>query len=370
MDNSGQTSHSSPNELNENDEFLIISASSEENFALIKPNSLLQNLSQVSIGETGEKGDRGDDGSKGSKGEVGMYGIRGQTGQTGDVGQKGLKGFKGYPGIKGDVGIKGSAGQTGYIGTKGISGASGLDGEVGPKGYKGKQGPLGLKGRKGVVGQQGLKGYSGVDVIGTSGDVGDPGKKVVGATGYKGFKGQPYIGVGQKGERGSSGSEYSFEKTNRSFLKSQNSAYYHGRILSFLFSVNNSTNISVTTNSVLMDQIRHRRFLVFELSNSTNLLDMKRYSNTYVEIDFEPYVTFQQSPVLTKSPAIVCHHNGKKGKIGFDWYETETDQFNIKFYAIYYDATTTHVLPIKSIYSFSSSHLYNYFGEDVNNLRI
>ena len=186
--------------------------------------------------------------------------------------EQGQKGYTGQSGYSGDVGLIGDSGEKGQTGTKGIKGRPGENGEVGETGEDG------FKGRHG---------FFGTNKIGRPGNVGRPGKKYKGLTGYKGFKGNPSSRAGQKGERGATGPEYIYSDVRRSFKKSSDSAYFHGRMLSFLFSVNNSTTISVTTNSVLMDQIRNRRFLVFELSNDPSMLVSSKYSNFFIEIDFD-----------------------------------------------------------------------------------
>ena len=86
------------------------------------------------------------------------------------------------------------------------------------------------------------------------------GKKIKGADGYKGYKGKPSTRKGRRGDRGEIGKPYYYSEIRRSFKTSENSAYYHGRMLSFLFSVNNSESVSVTSNSVLMSYVRSSRF--------------------------------------------------------------------------------------------------------------
>jgi len=252
----------------------------------------------------------------------------------------------------------------------GLVGDSGETGQHGTKGIKGRPGETGETGETGEDGFKGRRGFSGINKIGRPGNVGSPGKKYKGSIGYKGFKGNPSTRVGQKGERGIAGSEYVYSDVRRSFKKSSDSAYFHGRMLSFLFSVNNSTTISITSNSVLMSQIRNRRFLVFELSNNPSMLVSSKYSNFFIEIDFESFISTGNSPVLTKSAPIYCKIGNEVGTIAFDWYKDNSNDYYINFFGVFTSSTQTMQLSIKTIYSFSSLHLNKIIAGEFENLRI
>ena len=129
----------------------------------------------------------------------------------------------------------------------------------------------------------------------------------------------------------STGTNYEYSEIRRSFKKTENSAYYHGRMLSFLFSLNNSSSVSVTTNSILMDQIRNRRFLVFELLENPSNLVSQKYSSHFIEIDFEPFTSFGSCPVITKSPAIYSKLNSEVGNVGLDWFKDSSNEYHLLF---------------------------------------
>ena len=352
---------SSKSSLKSEDDFILVDAHKNEN--LIALNDVSNELIKYGLSQT-------DQGTEGQKGEKGMYGIRGQFGAPGSFGEKGLKGFKGAKGEKGSRGQKGYQGQSGYMGNHGEKGNEGLGGQKGQKGYKGNPGSIGENGGIGDKGQKGVRGFYGVNKIGKPGDVGFPGNKIKGVTGYKGFKGKQSTKKGQKGDRGPAGTNYEYSEIRRSFKKTENSAYYHGRMLSFLFSLNNSNSVSVTTNSILMDQIRNRRFLVFELLENPSNLVSQKYSSHFIEIDFEPFTSFGSCPVITKSPAIYSKLNSEVGNVGLDWFKDSSNEYHLAFYGVFNTTNQTVNLQIKAIYSFTSLHLNKIVAGDFTNLRI
>jgi len=363
MDHRNLTQKLTSSSLESDDDFLVISPSSVGGRVTFNQvNDYILSSKKYELSQlTGLSGD---------KGSKGMYGIRGEFGFPGQFGQVGAKGFKGAKGNRGEHGQKGYTGQSGYSGDVGPIGDSGEKGQTGTKGIKGRPGENGDAGETGEDGFKGRHGFFGTNKIGRPGNVGSPGKKYNGSTGYKGFKGNPSGRTGQKGDRGATGSEYIYSDVRRSFKKSSDSAYFHGRMLSFLFSVNNSTTISITTNSVLMDQIRNRRFLVFELSNDPSMLVSSKYSNFFIEIDFEPFISTGSSPVLTKSAPIYCKTGNEVGTIAFDWYKDNSNNYHVNFFGVFTSSIQTIQLGIKTIYSFSSLHLNKIVAGEFKNLRI
>lgn len=332
---------------------------------IVESNSDLGSLT----GETGEKGQKGEKGFKGSKGDNGMFGIRGATGETGITGDKGETGFVGIIGDQGNIGDSGIDGKRGYTGTSGEKGIKGLRGNQGKEGEMGETGDFGNRGPKGIKGIQGKSGDSAPVVYGKTGSVGIPGKKVFGLKGYKGFRGPDSFEKGQKGDRGNTGDTYNYNVTKKTFKETRLSPVKHGRLLILLMSTGSSNSISVSSNDTLMQYILKRRFLVFELSNSNNLM-IEKYSNRYIEIDFEPYINNEQSPVMTKVCPIVAKKGNNIGTIGLDWYKDVNDEFNIMFFGIFTDTHETVQIPISSIYSFTSNHLYDVISGEYDNLRV
>tara|TARA_B100001093_G_scaffold508468_1_gene570738 strand:+ start:4089 stop:5180 length:1092 start_codon:yes stop_codon:yes gene_type:complete len=349
--------------LNHEDDFLVVSPSSETTrVSFSKVDEYILDSKKYELSQS--------TGLSGDKGEKGMYGIRGEFGFPGNFGDVGLKGFKGAKGDKGLRGYKGYTGQSGYNGRQGEIGDTAEDGQKGQKGQKGNVGATGQNAEKGENGFKGTRGFFGTNKIGRPGNVGSPGKKYKGSTGYKGFKGKPSSRRGDKGQRGRVGEEYQYSDVRRSFKKSNNSSYHHARMLSFLFSVNNSSSISITTNTVLMEQIRNRRFLVFELTNDPSKLVSQKYSNFFLEIDFEPFISSGGSPVMTKSAPIYCKHQNEIGTISFDWYKDNSNNYHISFFGIFTPSNQTTQLQIKTIYSFSSLHMNKIIAGEFKNLRI
>lgn len=363
MDHSKLTQKLTSSSLESDDDFLVISQSSVSGRVTFNQvNDCILSSKKYELSQS--------TGLAGDKGSAGMYGIRGEFGFPGQFGQVGSKGFKGVRGNAGERGQKGYTGQSGYSGDVGLIGDSRENGQIGPKGIKGRPGENGDVGESGEDGFKGRRGFFGTNKIGRPGNVGSPGKKYKGSVGYKGFKGNPSSKTGQKGDRGASGSEYIYSDVRRSFKKSSDSAYFHSRMLSFLFSVNNSTSISITTNSVLMSQIRNRRFLVFELSNDPSMLVSSKYSNFFIEIDFEPFISTGSSPVLTKSAPIYCKTGNEVGTIAFDWYKDNSNDYHINFFGVFTSSAHTIQLSMKTIYSFSSLHLNKIVSGEFKNLRI
>tara|TARA_B100000282_G_scaffold296535_1_gene278807 strand:- start:235 stop:1380 length:1146 start_codon:yes stop_codon:yes gene_type:complete len=321
-------------------------------------------------GETGEKGQKGEKGFKGTSGDDGMFGIRGKTGETGDSGDKGELGFVGVKGDKGDVGDSGIDGKRGYTGIQGEKGIKGLRGNQGEEGEMGETGDVGNRGPKGAKGIIGETGDSAPVVYGKTGNVGIPGKKVFGLKGYKGFRGPDSFEKGQTGDRGDVGESYNYNITKKTFKETRLSPVKHGRLLLLLMSTGSSNSISVSSNDVLMQYILKRRFLVFELSNSNNNLLIEKYSNRYIEIDFEPFINNEQSPVMTKVCPIVTKKGNNIGTIGIDWYKDDNNEFNIMFFGVFADSHETVQIPVSSIYSFTSNHLYDVISGEYENLRI
>ena len=361
MDLEKITDKSTISSLEIKDDFFVVCAGKTGKLSSLvdlRNNLINQEFSQTNIGQ------------KGDTGEKGMYGIRGEFGLPGDYGQKGLKGFKGSKGASGEKGEKGFNGQRGYVGLQGESGESASNGQKGLKGLKGKLGTIGDVGEIGDKGHKGNRGFNGINKIGKPGDVGIPGNKVKGADGYKGFKGEPSPRKGKKGNRGKVGKSYDYAETRRSFKTSENSAYYHGRMLSFLFSLSNSETVSVTSNSVLMSSARVSRFLVFELYADVEKLVSKKYSNFFVELDFEPFLTHGSSPVITKIPSVYSKKLNYVGSLGFDWFKDNSNEYSISFYGIFNSTNETQLLKIKTIYSFSNLHLNKIVSGEYTNLRI
>tara|TARA_B100002019_G_scaffold292840_1_gene317374 strand:+ start:1272 stop:2357 length:1086 start_codon:yes stop_codon:yes gene_type:complete len=361
MDLKKITDKSTISSLEIKDDFFVVSASKSSKLSSLSDfgkNLVNKDFSQTNTGPVGDTGEKG------------MYGIRGEFGLPGDYGQKGLKGFKGSKGESGEKGQKGFDGQRGYVGSQGKSGESASNGQKGLKGLKGKKGLVGDDGSIGDKGHKGNRGFNGINKIGKPGDIGQPGKKIKGADGYKGYKGKPSTRKGRRGDRGEIGKPYYYSEIRRSFKTSENSAYYHGRMLSFLFSVNNSESVSITSNSVLMSYVRSSRFLVFELYSDTEKLVSNKYSNFYVELDFEPFFTYGSSPVITKIPSIYSKKLNHVGNLGFDWFKDNSNEYSIAFYSVFNSTNETQILKIKTIYSFSNLHLNKIVAGDYTNLRI
>jgi len=359
MDLKKLTANSNQSSLKIDDEFIVVSASKEYRLKFEQLSSEIDKYESVSS----EKGARGEQGDKG------MYGIRGEFGFPGDYGEPGLKGFKGAKGNKGNQGIKGFRGQSGYNGEPGEPGVNASDGQKGLKGSNGVKGGPGEKGSSGDKGIKGSRGFPGTNKIGKPGDVGVPGEKITGKTGYKGYKGKSSTKKGQKGDRGETGRRYDYPDVRRSFKRTDKSPYQHSRMLAFLFSLNSSNSIAVTSNDVLMEQLRNRRFLVFDLVQTSNIIS-ERYSSLLVEIDFEPFITNGHSPVLTKSGAVYCKNGTDVGVIGFDWYKDSSSDYHISFFGVFNTTDQTIQLPVKTIYSFTSLHLKEVVGGEIENLRI
>ena len=364
------------------DEFIIVDTSvaskhdedgripTKISFGDLKTDILSQSTHDGIKGDDGDPGQKGEPGSKGQPGEQGEYGIRGKIGDTGDAGEQGHKGFSGTTGKTGDVGVPGIPGKRGSVGLTGQTGIKGSRGNVGEQGDVGDGGPPGADGLIGLTGPTGQKGEPASVVMGRTGNIGTPGKKVSGVKGFKGFRGPASSARGETGPRGHEGNSFEYDSARRSFRESQMTPRKHGRVLLFLMSSGNSNSISITTNETIMQYARKRRFLVFELSNENNDLIVERYSNLYMEIDFEPFFSFNQSPVLTKTCPAVAKHNNNVGTLAMDWYKDSSGEYHIMFFGIFADSHETVQIPIKSVYSFTSSHLYETISGEYENLRI
>jgi len=140
--------------------------------------------------------------------------------------------------------------------------------------------------------------------------------------------------------------------------------------LLLLMTSGTSSSISITSNETIMKYVRKRRFLTFELSNANGDLISEKYSNSYIEVDFEPFISYNQSPVVTKMCPVVVQHEGNVGTIGMDWYKDHNEDYHIMFYGIFADTNETIQIPIKSVYSFTSNHLYEIISAEYENLRI
>ena len=369
-------------EISDDDEFIIVDTSVESkhgedgttstkiSFGDLKTDVLSQSTLDGVKGDKGDPGQKGEPGSKGEPGNQGEHGIRGNIGETGDAGEKGYKGFSGAKGHVGDIGLPGASGNRGSVGQTGQKGIKGSRGNVGEQGDVGDMGPTGLTGFTGSKGNLGQKGEPADVVVGRTGSVGTPGKKVSGIKGFKGFRGPASNERGDPGLRGPQGKSFEYESARRTFRESQTTPRKHGRVLLFLMSSGNSSSISITTNETIMKYARKRRFLVFELSNENNDLIAEKYSNLYVEVDFEPFFTFNQSPVLTKVCPVVTKLGNKVGTLAMDWYEDSSGEYHIMFFGIFTDSHETVQIPIKSVYSFTSNHLYEIISGEYENLRI
>jgi hypothetical protein len=354
--------------LNDESEFILIEKGSQSNVAGKFLKSHFSNLSTSGQkGEVGEKGEPGLKGFVGAKGQIGIVGELGDRGVTGDKGYKGFSGIKGLSGDVGEIGDPANNGQDGPQGKTGTKGTRGNRGIVGDLGDFGETGPAGYTGLKGFRGD---KGNDASVVYGSDGYVGIPGKKVGGSKGYKGFRGTDSNVQGDKGRRGPYGDKFTYESTYRSFKETNFSPRKHGRVLLLLTSTGNSSSISITTNSVLTEYRMKRRFLVFELSNSNNNLVYEKYSNLYVEVDFEPFNSLGECPVVTKTPPLVVRNGNEVGTIGMDWYKDLNGEYHIMFFGIFTNSTDTVQIPIKTIYSYTSNHLYDVISGEYENLRI
>ena len=363
----GNNSTGHIDQINDSDEFIILNNGAESRLKYDTFRQLVfdNNINESNVGNKGEKGDLGSTGAKGEKGEIGLRGIFGPIGSFGEMGERG---FFGEKGDKGTLGQKGIRGESGYLGEKGNIGSKGDKGSPGYKGYKGYTGQKGNKGNIGSKGFKGEPGLAGVNKIGKIGDVGIPGKKINGRKGYKGFKGNKSSVKGNPGEKGASGPEYFYDNIRRTFKNKNENIRRHGRLLTFLLSVSGSTSIAISTNEFLMSTLRQSRFMVFELVD-INTVNANSYSNLYIEIDFEPFISNNFSPVLTKHPPIFCKKNASVGIVGMDWY-LKDGGYNISFYSIYEDTDSTEILPMQSIYSFSNRHLNKVISGQFENLRI
>ena len=73
---------------------------------------------------------------------------------------------------------------------------------------------------------------------------------------------------------------------------------------------------------------------------------------------------------MTKVCPIVAKKGNTVGTIGMDWYKDDNDEFNIMFFGIFTDTHETVQIPISSIYSFTSNHLYDVISGEYDNLRV
>lgn len=370
--------------LTGNDEFLVIDASNvsgPDAFDIGTPSkTTLSNLDQVlvtkvptpgSIGQKGEKGAPGSVGTPGvvgDDGEIGLQGVLGNRGQdgakgtTGQTGQRGSHGDMGQPGDEGDLGSPGQRGQPGPTGPKGYASTHvvGARGDKGAKGYRGEVGETGYPGQKGIPG---------LPVMGPQGLRGDIGKIEIGPKGYKGQPGE-VLPIGRMGDVGESGPPCAYSKSPKRTMRLPDGTFHHAR---YLFEVTKlPKNVySYEWESDILDQaigdisLHHRRFLIFQLDD-TNFTDFS-YSKYFVEVDFEPFITDQHSPVLSKVTLAAYRDGVTYGTVGLDWYKDGDGNHHIMFFSVSSNGNNN---PIKIKKTFAHYGSVNVGTENLENFRI
>ena len=323
------------------------------------------------------------DGEKGSTGNAGVIGDNNNTsGEKGEVGDSGIQGPRGYRGIDGDdgdkgqFGLKGNEGQPGIHGDKGDKGPVGIKGEKGRTGYKGymheksrgirgDKGDKGRKGTKGIIGQSGSKGEMGEVNFGVKGFRGDIGESVYGNQGSPGNKGKK----GEKGPQGAVGevgSPFQYKKSPRRTLLLENGKFQHGR---HLYQIENSPQdvYSIDWQTDILETGQHnKRFLVFELDST--FLSKHEYSRYFVEVDFEPVLAGNSTPVLMKTTLATSVNDQTNGTIALDWFfDAESNKNYLSFFSVAVDGNNIQYL-IKKIYTHTG--ISNLGSQNIQNFRI
>ena len=297
-----------------------------------------------------------------------MQGIRGERGDDGDYGEVGNKGFKGQTGQNGSHGLKGDKG---LIGDKGDTGPDGYKGSLSLKsrGIRGEEGDTGKKGDTGPVGEKGLPGDLGLVNYGLKGERGDVGESSFGPRGEKGTQGSKGI-KGDFGDKGVPGNSYVYLNSPRRTMILPTGEFRHPRHLyeSPKFERNRlsfewDSEILKSSDGNIGDYIR--RFLIFEL-DSTNFTD-HAYSKYLVEVDFEPFIFGNTSPVINKVTLSSVKNNQTFGDVGLDWFKDDTGSFHIMFFSVA-PFGSNEPLMIKKVYTHIGSTLVG--SQNTENFRI
>jgi hypothetical protein len=364
------------NTLAGNDEFLLIDASASG----APTKTTLSNLDQVLVrqpstglsGQKGEPGIPGQTGSPGPIGELGEIGLQGSLGERGADGDEGASGSHGSPGLRGQVGLHGTTGNPG------IPGQRGPQGPIGQKGYattydvvghRGNKGNKGLPGQDGSPGPKGQLGIPGLPVVGRTGHRGDVGEILLGPKGLPGPSG-PTAVPGQTGDPGESGAPYIYTNSPRRTLRLPDGKFSHAR---YLFEVSSTpTDVySYEWESDLADHtledasLHRRRFLIFQLED-TNFTNFS-YSKYFVEVDFEPFIVSQHSPVLSKVTLAAYHDDVTYGTVGLDWCKDTDGKHHVMFFSV---SANGHNDPIKIKKIFTHYGSVKLGTENLENFRI
>ena len=320
----------------------------------------------------GSRGDKGNLGEKGSKSDI--IGDKGSHGDVGIQGPRGDRGFDGDDGDDGDVGIKGTSGQSGEHGDAGDTGETGLPGDTGRKGYKGymheksrglrgEPGDKGIKGQVGPTGERGERGESGnvnFGIKGFRGDIGESSYGNVGQTGTKGKKGEK----GSLGDVGVEGHPYFYKKAPKRTIIHDNGEFQHAR---HLYQLQESPRdvYSVVWETDIVELGQHnKRFLVFELE-STFMSDYE-YSRYLVEVDFEPFLFGDSTPVLNKTALATSINDQTNGTINLDWFVGD-EKHHLSFFSVAVSGNNMQFL-IKKIHTHTGT--INMGSQNTENFRI
>lgn len=358
------------------DEFLLIDKSlvSESSDGATKVNvSVLADAIVSRLPVDGSRGNKGNLGETGSKSDI--IGDKGKHGDVGMQGPRGDRGVDGDDGDSGDVGIKGSRGQSGEHGDPGYTGEKGVSGDKGSKGYKGymheksrglrgELGDNGIKGQVGPTGERGEKGEPGnvnFGVKGFRGDIGESSYGSMGQLGSKGVKGEK----GKLGDVGVEGHPFQYKKAPKRTIIHNSGRFQHAR---HLYQLQESPRdvYSVAWETDIVEHGQHnKRFLVFELE-STFMSDYE-YSRYLVEVDFEPFLFGDSTPVLNKTVLATSINDQTNGTINLDWFEGDDNKHYLSFFSVAVSGNNIQFL-IKKIHTHTGT--VNMGSQNIENFRI
>ena len=358
------------------DEFLLIDRSLVSDSSDGATKVTVSVLADAIVSRLPIDGSRGDKGNLGEKGTASQ--VIGDKGNRGDVGIQGPRGDRGVDGDDGDAGstgIKGVSGQSGVHGDSGDVGEKGLPGDKGSKGYKGymheksrglrgEPGDKGIKGQKGPPGERGVKGEPGDVNFGVKGFRGDIGESSYGSKGEFGIKGKK----GEKGSLGDVGVEghpYFYKKAPKRTIIHDNGEFQHARHLYQLQEFpRNVYSIIWETDIVDIGQ-QNKRFLVFELDST--FMSNYEYSRYMVEVDFEPFLFGDSTPVLNKTTLATSINDHTNGTINLDWFVDDDGNHHLSFFSVAVSGNNIQYL-IKKVLTHTGTT--NMGSQNIENFRI